>query len=91
MIKKNSNRIQLHFRRSSLVSCAIFRPGLRATHVVPGGDLVPAGTVLVTPGLYSVFTFMYPNKDFTIGQLTEQHDKVDMLGEVISTDQSRSF
>lgn len=51
MIKKNSNRIQLHFRRSSLVSCAIFRPGLRATHVVPGGDLVPAGTVLVTPGL----------------------------------------
>lgn len=29
----------------------IYRPGLRATHVVLGGDLVPAGTVLVTPGV----------------------------------------
>lgn len=30
---------------------AIFGTGLRATHVVHGGDLVPAGTVLVTHAL----------------------------------------
>lgn len=33
------------------MSCAIFRTGLRATHVVLRGDLVPAATVLVTPAL----------------------------------------
>ena len=31
--------------------CAIFGTGPRATHVVLAGDRVPAGTVLVTPGL----------------------------------------
>ena len=33
------------------MSCAIFRTGLRAPHIVLAGALVPAGTVLVTPGL----------------------------------------
>ena len=36
------------------MSSAVFRTGLRAPHVVLGGALVPAGTVLVTPGLSSV-------------------------------------
>jgi len=30
---------------------AVFRIGPRATHVVLAGDLVPAGTMLVTPAL----------------------------------------
>jgi len=30
---------------------AIVRPGPWATHVVPTGDLMPVGTMLVTPGL----------------------------------------
>jgi len=30
---------------------AVVRTGLWATHVVRTGDLVPAGTMLVTPGL----------------------------------------
>jgi hypothetical protein len=33
------------------MSSAVFRTGLRAPHVVLGGALVPAGTVLVTPDL----------------------------------------
>ena len=33
------------------MSCAIFRTGLRAPHMVLAGALVPAGTVLVTPDL----------------------------------------
>ena len=33
------------------MSSAIFRTGLRSTHVVLAGAMVPAGTVLVTPGL----------------------------------------
>uniref|UniRef100_A0A8C5AV96 Troponin C, slow skeletal and cardiac muscles n=1 Tax=Gadus morhua TaxID=8049 RepID=A0A8C5AV96_GADMO len=33
------------------MSCAICRTGLRAPHIVLAGALVPAGTVLVTPGL----------------------------------------
>ena len=36
------------------MSCAIFRTGLRAPHMVLAGDLVPAGTVLVTNDLYRV-------------------------------------
>lgn len=40
-----------NFRCSSLLSCVVFRTGLWATHVVLGGDLLPAGTVLVTPAL----------------------------------------
>ena len=32
--------------------CAIFGTGPRATHVVLAGDRVPAGTVLVTPGVH---------------------------------------
>ena len=32
---------------------AIFRTGSRTTHVVRAGDLVPTGTMLVTPGLQS--------------------------------------
>ena len=49
--------------------CYFFRTGLRAPHMVLGGALVPAGTVLVTPGIeyrieynieYSVFPLLYP-------------------------------
>ena len=34
-----------------MASCAIFRTGLRAPHMFRAGDLVPAGTVLVTPDI----------------------------------------
>ena len=37
--------------KSSRMSCAMFRTGLRAPHVVLAGALVPAGTVLVTPAV----------------------------------------
>ena len=33
------------------MSCAIFRTGLRAPHMVLAGALVPAGTVLETPDI----------------------------------------
>jgi len=33
---------------------AIIKAGLSATHVVHTGDLVPAGTMLVTPGLHLI-------------------------------------
>jgi hypothetical protein len=32
-------------------SCALFRTGLRAPHMVPAGSLGPVGTMLVTPGV----------------------------------------
>lgn len=41
--------------------------------------------------LCSVFKLMYPNKEISIVQLTEQHNNIDMFGEVIITDESRSF
>jgi len=44
---------------------AIFKRGPRATNEVLAGDLVPAGTVLVTPVLHA-FQFAYVNSLITL-------------------------
>ena len=86
MISHNNDQQWLKVgNRYCQYSIFIFRTGLRATHVVLGGYLVPAGTVLVTPGLDSLslnrFREMFIHLLLLFGVLLNQ-----MMMMIISTD-----